>query len=131
MASLKNLKDQRRAELIIPYRPTEQKAEDRMSPFPPLRDADVYLESFSETLGTALPMAAMFTRHKMIGWTAVVFAIQSWLNESPAQVAAGKQPGYFAVGMALMSLMLTYMPIFFPTASNAATGTGPAAPVAA
>lgn len=42
----------------------------------------------------------------MIGWTAVVFAIQSWLNESPAQVAAGKQPGYFAVGMAFMSLML-------------------------
>ncbi|KAF8252797.1 hypothetical protein K440DRAFT_523161, partial [Wilcoxina mikolae CBS 423.85] len=82
------------------------------------------------TLGTALPMAAMFTRHKMIGWTAVVFAIQNWLNESPAQVAAGKQPGYFAVGIALMSLMLTYMPIFFPTAQNVdTTGTGPAAPV--
>ena len=42
----------------------------------------------------------------MMGWTAVVFAIQSWLNESPAQVAAGKQPAYFAVAMSLMSLLI-------------------------
>ena len=83
-----------------------------------------------------------------MGWTAVVFTIQSWLNESPAQVAAGKQPAYFAVAMSLMSLLIvrrrpyytrptalpnsrsslelranrqtqTYMPIFFPPPNRA------------
>jgi len=42
----------------------------------------------------------------MIGWGAVVFAIQSWLNETPAQLAGGKQPAYFGIGMACMSLLI-------------------------
>lgn len=36
--------------------------------------------------------------------TAMIFAIQAWLNETPAQLAGGKQPAYFGVGMSLMSL---------------------------
>jgi hypothetical protein len=51
-------------------------------------------------------MAAMFTRNRMIGWGAVVFALQSWLNETPADIAAGKQPAYFGMGMAFMSLLI-------------------------
>jgi hypothetical protein len=51
-------------------------------------------------------MAAMFTRSRMIGWGAVVFALQSWLNETPTDLAAGKQPAYFGMGMAIMSLLI-------------------------
>ncbi|KAI5857770.1 hypothetical protein BZA05DRAFT_384749 [Tricharina praecox] len=116
MSFNRNLKDQRRMELAIPYIAPETKIEE---------------QSMSDTLSTALPMAAMFTRHRMIGWGAVVFAIQSWLNETPAQLAGGKQPAYFGVGMAFMSLLITYMPIFFPVPVKMdATGTAPAAPVA-
>lgn len=47
----------------------------------------------------------------MIGWTAVIFAIQGWLGETPAQAAAATTPAYLQVGMAAMSLgvvSLTY-----------------------
>ncbi|KAI5795107.1 hypothetical protein EDC01DRAFT_71792 [Geopyxis carbonaria] len=113
--SFKNLKDQRRSELIIPYIPLDPKAEE---------------QDMAGTLGTALPMAAMFTRHKMIGWTAVVFAIQNWLNETPGSLAAGKQPAFFSVGMAVMSLAITYMSLFFPPGGvpTGGSATGPAAP---
>jgi hypothetical protein len=40
----------------------------------------------------------------MIGWTAVIFAIQSWLGETPAQAASATTPSYLQVGMAAMSL---------------------------
>jgi hypothetical protein len=40
----------------------------------------------------------------MIGWTAVIFAIQGWLAETPAQAAAATTPSYLQVGMAAMSL---------------------------
>ncbi|RPB19443.1 hypothetical protein L211DRAFT_794156 [Terfezia boudieri ATCC MYA-4762] len=31
--------------------------------------------------------------------SALVFAIQAWLNETPTQVASGKQPAYFSIAM--------------------------------
>jgi len=40
----------------------------------------------------------------MIGWTAVIFATQAWLGETPAQKAASSTPGYFSIGMAVLSL---------------------------
>ena len=40
----------------------------------------------------------------MIGWTAVLFSIQSWLSETPAQTSASSTPGYFSVGMALLAV---------------------------
>jgi hypothetical protein len=40
----------------------------------------------------------------MIGWTAVIFAIQGWLGETPAQAANATTPSYLQVGMAAMSL---------------------------
>ena len=42
--------------------------------------------------------------HRMLGWTAVLFAIQQWLSESPAQKAAASSPAYLSVGMAALSL---------------------------
>lgn len=72
--------------------------------------ADTVAADIAGTLGTALPMAAMFTRNRLIGWTAVLFAIQSWLNEVPSQVAAGKQPAFFSVGMSIMSLVIVSGP---------------------
>ncbi|KAH8147375.1 uncharacterized protein LAJ45_08531 [Morchella importuna] len=112
----KTLKDQRRADLIIPYVPTEPKAEEN---------------DITSTIGSTLPMAAMFTRNKMIGWTAVVFAIQGWLSETPGQVASGKQPAYFSVGMSVMALAMSYLPLFIPSMGKAASSTAPAPPAPA
>ena len=72
----------------------------------------------SGTLGSTMPMAAMFTRNKFIGWYAepslqlfkewwvadvyrasVVFSIQNWLGESQDTKKASSQPAYFSVGM--------------------------------
>jgi hypothetical protein len=77
--------------------------------------------------------AQIFTRNKMIGWTAVIFAIQGWLGETPAQAAAATTPSYLQIGMAAMSLGVAYMPLFLPPTMNAggASPAGPAAPVAA
>lgn len=41
---------------------------------------------------------------RLLGWTSVLFAIQSWLAETPAQKAASASPAYFTVGMAVLSL---------------------------
>ena len=52
----------------------------------------------------------IFTRNKMIGWTAVIFAIQGWLGETPAQAANATTPSYLQVGMAAMSLGVVRIP---------------------
>lgn len=84
----------------------------------------------------------------MIGWTAVIFAVQSWLSETPAQKAAASTPSYFSIGMALLSVGVVsitlkhairqtltnsqaYMPLFLPPqgkAMGAGAGSGTAAP---
>ena len=46
----------------------------------------------------------------MIGWTAVIFAIQGWLGETPAQAASATTPSYLQVGMAAMSLGVVRIP---------------------
>ncbi|CBX95034.1 hypothetical protein LEMA_P114490.1 [Plenodomus lingam JN3] len=89
MASHK--KDMRRADLIVPYAEPTKKGDE----------ADM-----SSTMASTLPMAAIFTRNKMIGWVAVVFAIQSWLAETPEQRKTSTSPAYFQVGMAAMSLLV-------------------------
>lgn len=80
-----------------------------------------------------LTVIQIFTRNKMIGWTAVIFAVQGWLGETPAQAAAATTPSYLQIGMAAMSLGVAYMPLFLPPTMNAggASPAGPAAPVAA
>ncbi|KAI5801550.1 hypothetical protein DFH27DRAFT_610905 [Peziza echinospora] len=99
MSSRQNVKDQRRADLIIPYIPAQEKVEQN---------------DFATTISSTLPMAALFTRNKIIAWSSLVFAVQSWLTETPAQLAGGKQPAYFGVGMSLMSVAVTYAPMFMP-----------------
>lgn len=65
---------------------------------------------------------------------AVVFSIQNWLGESEYNKTSAGTPGYFAVGMALMSLVVTYLPMFLPPppgSQGLPTGTEAAAPAAA
>ncbi|RPA84739.1 hypothetical protein BJ508DRAFT_412490 [Ascobolus immersus RN42] len=110
-------RDMRKAELIIPY----------VAPKPKEEDSDAI-----GTIASTMPMVAMFTRNKIVGWTSVMFALQLWLNETPAGIAAGKQPAYFTVGMSIMSLLMCYMNVFFPApVANPAGGLGtqPAPPV--
>ncbi|KAF7960526.1 hypothetical protein EAE96_000206 [Botrytis aclada] len=97
-------KDMRRGDLIIPYQVPAAKE----SP-----------SDFGGTLGSTLPMAAMFTRNKLIGWASVLFAIQNWLGESPETRKTSSQPAYFSVGMSLMALVITYLPMFLPPPSTA------------
>ncbi|OAL57023.1 translation initiation factor SU [Pyrenochaeta sp. DS3sAY3a] len=93
-------KDMRRADLIVPYAEPKDKNENDMS----------------STMASTLPMAAMFTRNKMIGWVAVVFAIQSWLAETPEQRRTSTTPAYFSVGMSLMSLLVVRLASSSPSA---------------
>ncbi|KAH8589181.1 hypothetical protein B0O99DRAFT_637431 [Bisporella sp. PMI_857] len=104
--------DRRRPDLIVPYQAPASK--DNSS-------------DFSGTLGSTLPMAAMFTRNKFVGWASVVFSIQSWLGEGSEAKSSG-QPAYFAVGMSLMSLVVTYLPMFLPPPPNLNRGTSTEAP---
>ncbi|EME86569.1 uncharacterized protein MYCFIDRAFT_181995 [Pseudocercospora fijiensis CIRAD86] len=106
-------RDMRRQQLIVPYSEPENKDSN----------------DFQSTMSSTLPMAAMFTRNKLLGWTSVLFALQTWLAETPAQKAASSSPAYFQVLMALLSLGVGYMPLFMPpTPGRPATSSGPPAP---
>ncbi|KAI1362643.1 hypothetical protein F5Y08DRAFT_329980 [Xylaria arbuscula] len=107
-------KDMRRPDLVVPY----------MEP-PAAKDGES--PEFSSTLSSTLPMAAIFTRNKYIGWAAVVFSMQSWLGESEATTKSTSTPGYFSVGMSVMSLLVTYLPIFMPPVPGQAQPPRPAA----
>ncbi|KAF3765040.1 hypothetical protein M406DRAFT_322851 [Cryphonectria parasitica EP155] len=110
-------KDLRRPDLVIPYQEPMAKNDG----------ADV-----SSTMSQTLPMAAIFMRNRYIGWAAVVFSIQNWLGESEYSKTSSSTPGYFSVGMALMSLVVTYLPMFLPPppgSQKMPTGTEAAPPV--
>ncbi|KAH0288207.1 hypothetical protein M436DRAFT_82693 [Aureobasidium namibiae CBS 147.97] len=109
-------KDMRRSDLIVPYaEPANAKS-----------DGDV-----TAVMGSTLPMAAIFTRNKMIGWVAVIFAVQNWLSETPESQKAASTPGYMTVGMALMSTAVAYLPLFMPPVAAPGMGSGTEAPAAA
>ncbi|MCJ1367705.1 Eukaryotic translation initiation factor eIF-1 [Acarospora aff. strigata] len=92
-------KDMRREDLVVPYvAPAKQEKESDMS----------------GTMASSLPMAAMFTRNKMIGWAAVVFSLQNWLAETPEQKRTSSNPGYFQVGMSFLSVIVAYLPLVLP-----------------
>ena len=64
----------------------------------------------------------------------MVFSIQSWLGESEETTKNTATPGYFTVGMSIMALAVTYLPLFLPPpggarAPGAGTGTDAAPPV--
>ncbi|KAI8937557.1 hypothetical protein NX059_005273 [Plenodomus lindquistii] len=102
-------KDMRRADLIVPYAEPTKKGDET---------------DMSSTMASTLPMAAIFTRNKMIGWVAVVFAIQSWLAETPEQKKTSTTPAYFSIGMSVMSLVVSYSSLLLPpTPGVRASGT--------
>ncbi|KAK1764095.1 hypothetical protein QBC33DRAFT_562151 [Phialemonium atrogriseum] len=109
-------KEIRRPDLIIPYQEPGGKSES---------------VEFSSTLSSTLPMAAIFMRNRYIGWAAFVYSVQSWLGESEDTKKNTSTPGYFSVGMSLMALLVTYLPLFLPPppGSQAGTATGAAPPV--
>ncbi|GAB7353478.1 hypothetical protein MBLNU459_g3932t1 [Dothideomycetes sp. NU459] len=109
-------KDMRRDDLVVPY----------MEPASSKNETDI-----SSTMGSTLPMAAIFTRNKMIGWASVVFAIQNWLSETPESKKTASTPAYFSVGMSLMSVAVAYMPLFMPPQTGPlGAGSGTEAPAA-
>ncbi|KAF4971101.1 hypothetical protein FSARC_1992 [Fusarium sarcochroum] len=108
-------KDPRRTDLIVPYQEPKGSGE---------------ATDLSSTMSTTLPMAAMFTRNKLVGWAAVVFSIQNWLGESEDTKKNSTTPGYFSVGMSIMALAVTYLPMFMPpVGGKQASGTEAPAPV--
>ncbi|KAI0476162.1 hypothetical protein GGR56DRAFT_674653 [Xylariaceae sp. FL0804] len=111
--------DMRCEDLIVPYQAPPAKAGENVE--------------FSSTLSSTLPMAAIFTRNRLIGWASVVFSVQAWLGESEETTRSTSTPGYFSVGMSVMALAVTYLPLFLPPPPGqqprAATGTEAPPPV--
>ncbi|RKF72558.1 hypothetical protein GcM1_247045 [Golovinomyces cichoracearum] len=108
--------DKRRTDLIIPYQ---------------LPTAGEKPLDFSGTLGSTLPMAAMFTRNKFVGWASVVFATQNWLGESSnSKKSSSQQPAIFNLIISIIALLMTYLPMFLPPASVPGKGTNPNAATA-
>ncbi|KAI9835964.1 MAG: hypothetical protein M1838_005180 [Thelocarpon superellum] len=106
-------KDMRREDLVIPYLESAKKESE----------GDI-----ASTLSSTLPMAAMFTRNKLIGWTSVVLAVQGWLAETPDQAKKSSQPAIFSIGMAVMALAVSYVQLFLPPPGVGRGGTGTEAP---
>ncbi|OAA53627.1 putative protein family UPF0139 [Niveomyces insectorum RCEF 264] len=111
-----NKKDPRRLNLVVPYQ----------EPAPSKDAADV-----ASSMSSIMPMAAMITRNRFVGWGSVIFSIMSWLGESEESRKNGSTPGYFSVGMSFMALVVTYLPMFLPTpgANQAQANTGASTPV--
>ncbi|OGM45949.1 hypothetical protein ABOM_005260 [Aspergillus bombycis] len=84
-------KDMRRLDLAIPY----------VDPPANKDDADM-----SGAMTSTMPMAAMFTRNRMIGWVSFVFSLQNWLGETPDQKSTASTPAYMSVFMSLMALVV-------------------------
>ncbi|KAK2758071.1 hypothetical protein FQN54_004478 [Arachnomyces sp. PD_36] len=108
-------KDMRRADLAIPYVD------------PPKKEGEA--GDMSSTMANTLPMAAMFTRNRLIGWTSLVFSLQTWLAETADQKKNASTPGYLSVIMSIMSVAVTYMPLFMPPVAPKGSKTGAPAPV--
>ncbi|PGH09498.1 translation initiation factor 1 [Blastomyces parvus] len=108
-------KDMRRPELVVPY--VE----------PPAKVSDV--GDMSSTMSNTMPMAAMFSRNKMIAWASVTFSLQNWLAETPEQQKKSTTPAYMGVIMAFLSVAVTYMPMFLPTPGKPAANVAAPPPV--
>lgn len=77
----------------------------------------------SNMISQTLPMAAMFMRNKLMSWSAIFLAIQSYLSEPINKPTSGKesgaQPPLLRVLFALISLSTCYLDIFFPSTNPA------------
>ncbi|KAI5302503.1 hypothetical protein KEM56_000642 [Ascosphaera pollenicola] len=97
-----NGRDMKRPDLIVPY--VAPKIEDETD--------------LGSTLSNTMPMAAMFTRNRIIAWTSVIFNLQQYLIERPEKRSPNSTPASLSVMMAVMSVIVTFMPLFFPTNVN-------------
>ncbi|KAH8662240.1 hypothetical protein BX600DRAFT_465932 [Xylariales sp. PMI_506] len=97
-------KDMRRADLVVPYQAPSSKGEQA--------------GDFSSTLSSTMPMAAIFTRNRYIGWASVVFSFQNWLGESEETTKTSSTPGYFSVGMSCMSPLAWFSTFYSPLPSS-------------
>ncbi|KAI9904112.1 hypothetical protein N3K66_000641 [Trichothecium roseum] len=100
-------KDMRRSELIIPYQ--EPKGKEGGG------------SEVGSALGSTLPMAAMILRNKMVGWSAVVISVQNWLGESEDSKKNAATPGWVNIGMSVMALATSYLPMFLPPTGGVKT----------
>ncbi|KAG7665618.1 uncharacterized protein J8A68_000824 [[Candida] subhashii] len=93
------------AELVVPY---------KHMPAKPRKEA-------SSMMAQSLPMAAMFMRNKILSWSAVFLAIQSYLNDPinapPAEDGSTSTPASLRVIFALVSLVTCYMDVIFPSSN--------------
>lgn len=74
-------------------------------------------EASSTMMSQTLPMAAMFMRNKLMSWSAVFLAIQTYLsepiNKAPSSDSAS-QPPLLRILFALISLATCYMEFVIP-----------------
>ncbi|KAM9905184.1 hypothetical protein OXX79_002310 [Metschnikowia pulcherrima] len=94
----------KRADLVIPY---------RHQPAKPRSEA-------SSMISQTLPMAAMFMRNKLLSWSSVFLALQSYLTEpanKPAGSDSGSQPPLLRLAFAALSLATCYLEYFLPSTS--------------
>ncbi|KAL6454042.1 hypothetical protein SBY92_003499 [Candida maltosa Xu316] len=89
-----------REELVVPYKHV---------PVKPRKDS-------SGVLAQSLPMAAMFMRNKLLSWTSLFLAIQSYLNEpiNKPPTDEQSQPAILRVVFALVAIATCYMDVVFP-----------------
>ena len=52
----------------------------------------------------AYPKTNSFPSHRLIGWASVIFSLQNWLAETPAQKSAASSPAYMSIGMSVMAM---------------------------
>lgn len=79
-------------------------------------------EAASGMVSQTLPMAAMFMRNKVLSWSAVFLALQSYLSEpvnKPETADSAAQPPLLRVVFAAISLATCYLEFFFPGTSPA------------
>ncbi|PKS09374.1 hypothetical protein jhhlp_003988 [Lomentospora prolificans] len=96
-----SLKDMRRVDLVVPYQQPQPRPDE---------------VEFSSSIASTLPMAAMMTRNRFVGWASFVFSLQSWLGQSEQTRRNASMPGYFSAGMAFLALAVVYLPLFMPPA---------------
>jgi len=78
-------------------------------------------DSSSSMMSQTLPMAAMFMRNKIMSWSSVFLALQTYLSEpinKPATSSdTASQPPLLRLAFALISLLTCYVEFFFPSTS--------------
>ncbi|KAL2219134.1 translation initiation factor SUI1 [Thermoascus aurantiacus ATCC 26904] len=82
-------KDMRRVDLVIPYVD------------PPKQKSDV---DMSGAMSSTMPMAALINIRRV----SLVFALQTWLAETPEQRKTANTPAYMSIFMSLMALVVVY-----------------------